>query len=106
MASQSPNWRVIAVIEVVSEDEKEELEDLSAMLDEYYGDTNAEVYGDRGDDQYLSINVLRRVMTVVPSTEEEQRENLFHISCRIKGNLCALIIGGSCTNVVALLLKS
>ena len=41
-------------------------------------------------------------MTVVPSTEEEQRENLFHISCRMKGNLYALIIdGGSCTNVVS-----
>ena len=41
-------------------------------------------------------------MTTIPTKEEEQRENLFHTSCRVQGNLCALIIdSGSCTNVVA-----
>ena len=80
----------------------EETEDLSAVLDEYYGDVEAEEHGDQGDDQYLAINVLCRVMSTFPTTEEEQRENLFYISCRVQHSRCALIIdGGSCTNVVA-----
>ena len=41
-------------------------------------------------------------MSTFPTNEGEQRENLFHISCRVVGNRYALIIdGGSCTNVVA-----
>ena len=95
----------MTAIEMESEGEEEgvaEPEDLSAMLDEYYGDVEAEEHGDQGDDQYLAINVLRMVMSTFPTTEEEQRENLFHISCRVQGSRCVLIIdGGSCTNVVA-----
>ena len=57
---------------------------------------------DQGDDPYLTINVLHRVMSTFPTNEEEQRENLFHISCRVLGNCSTLIIdGGSWTNMVA-----
>ena len=40
------------------EGEETEPEDLSAVLDEYYGDMGAEEHGDQGDDPYLTINVL------------------------------------------------
>ena len=57
---------------------------------------------DQGNGPYLTINILRRVMSTFLTNEEEQRENLFHISYRVLGNRCALIIDrGSCTNVVA-----
>ena len=50
----------------------------------------------------MSINVLRRVLSVAPTNEEEQRKNLFHIGYMVKGNLCSLIIdGGSYTNVAS-----
>ena len=40
-------------------------------------------------------------MSTFPTTKEEQRENLFHISYRVLGDRCAFIIdGGSYTNVV------
>ena len=65
---------MMTAIEMESEDEEEDMEgskNLSAILDEYYGDADAEAYEDRGDDQYLSLNVLRRVMTTIPTKEEE-----------------------------------
>ena len=104
MASQCLNRRVMAVLETISKEEREELdepEDLSVILDEYYGDADAEVQGDGRDDQFVAINVLHKTLTTNPSIEEEQRENLFHIAYRVKGNYCALIIdGNSYTNVV------
>ena len=95
----------MTAIEVEGDEDKEEVdepEDLSAVLDEYHANREAEECGDRGDDPYLTINVLRRVMSSFSTNEEEQRENLFHISCRVSGNHCVVIIdGGSYTNVVA-----
>ena len=95
MAAQCPNRRVMAIVEAVSEDEVEESklpEGLSAMLDEYYGDANAEEHGDKGDDRFVTINVLCWVLATTPTREEEQQENLFHIACRVKGNCCAFIV--------------
>lgn len=50
------------------------------------------------------VLVLRSMLHVAPTTEEhkEQRENLFHSRCSIKGRSCSLIIdGGSCTNAAS-----
>ena len=55
-------------MEIENEDEGEdldELKDLSAVFDEYYGDTDVEAHEDRGNDQYLAINVLRKVLTTL-----------------------------------------
>ena len=49
IAAQCPNCRVMAAIKMKSEGEEaevEEPEDLSAILDEYYGDVEAEVHRD------------------------------------------------------------
>nr|XP_033517225.1 uncharacterized protein LOC117281471 [Nicotiana tomentosiformis] len=49
------------------------------------------------------IGVVRRIMTInLGSNSEEQRENIFHTRCRIKGKTCSMIIdSGSCANVVS-----
>ncbi|XP_070052350.1 uncharacterized protein [Nicotiana tomentosiformis] len=50
------------------------------------------------------IGVVRRIMTInLGSNSEEQRENIFHTRCGIKGKTCFMIIdSGSCANVVSL----
>jgi len=61
------------------------------------------------DDEYVeegnSISLItRRVLNVQIKEEkfEDQRENLFHTRCLVKGNPCSLVIdSGSCTNVVS-----
>ncbi|XP_070046808.1 uncharacterized protein [Nicotiana tomentosiformis] len=47
------------------------------------------------------IGVVRRIMTKnLGSNSEEQRENIFHARCGIKGKTCSMIIdSGSCANV-------
>ena len=53
IVAQCPNRRVMTAIEMESEGEEEgvaEPEDLSAVLDEYYGDVETEEHGDQGDD--------------------------------------------------------
>ncbi|XP_070011622.1 uncharacterized protein, partial [Nicotiana sylvestris] len=49
------------------------------------------------------IGVVRRIMTInLASNSEEQRENIFHTRCGIKGKTCSMIIdSGSCANVVS-----
>lgn len=49
------------------------------------------------------IGVVRRIMTInLGSNSEEQRENIFHTRCGIKGKTCSMIIdSGSCANVVS-----
>ena len=36
--------------------------------------------------------VLRCVLTSTPLVDAKQKENLFHIGCRINGNLCVLLL--------------
>ncbi|XP_056158507.1 uncharacterized protein LOC130134829 [Syzygium oleosum] len=44
--------------------------------------------------------IIRRVLHVEVSLDNEQRENIFHTRCTINGKVCSVIIdGGSCTNV-------
>ena len=49
------------------------------------------------------ILVLRRVLSGQKGAKDEQRENIFHSSCRVQGKVCFVIIdGGSYANVVSL----
>uniref|UniRef100_A0A1J3CPU8 CCHC-type domain-containing protein n=1 Tax=Noccaea caerulescens TaxID=107243 RepID=A0A1J3CPU8_NOCCA len=50
-----------------------------------------------------NLLVARRLLsTQIRTEEEEQRENLFHSRCLVKGKVCSMIIdGGSCTNVAS-----
>ncbi|XP_019223489.1 PREDICTED: uncharacterized protein LOC109205257 [Nicotiana attenuata] len=49
------------------------------------------------------IGVVRRIMTIyLGSNSEEQRKNIFHTRCGIKGKTCSVIIdSGNCANVVS-----
>ena len=47
--------------------------------------------------------VLRRALCGLKSLENEQRENIFHSRCMVKGKLCSFIIdSGICTNVASI----
>ena len=47
--------------------------------------------------------VIRRALSGIASQNDmEQRENIFHTRCTVKGKVCSLIIdGGSCANVAS-----
>ena len=84
IAAQCPNQRMMTTIEMESkgdEEEVTELADLSAVLDECYGYKELEEHGDQGDDPYLTINVLRRVMSTFPTNEEDRGRiySIFHV---------------------------
>ena len=71
------------------------MEEIAAYDDEYVEEGNS-----------ISL-ITRRVLNVQIEEEkfEDQRENLFHTRCLIKGNPCRLVIdSGSCTNVVSIFL--
>jgi len=52
---------------------------------------------DEGD-----LLVLRRTSSGLRGSQDEQRENIFHSRCTIKGKVCSTIIdSGSCTNVAS-----
>jgi hypothetical protein len=64
-----------------------------------YGDVEEElITGDSGPSL-----MVRRICLTPRKTEgdDEQRHNLFHSRCTIRGKVCKLIIdGGSCENVI------
>ena len=80
-----------------SDDEYEDhdsqlVEEIAACDDEYVEEGNS-----------ISL-IIRKVLNVQIKKDkfEDQRENLFHTRCLIKGNSCSLVIdSGSCTNVVS-----
>jgi len=46
--------------------------------------------------------VIRRTLNVQRSTEDDQRENIFHSRCTVQGKVCSLIIdNGSYSNVAS-----
>ena len=97
IASQCPNKRVMVINaqgEIESEDEEEdEVDDMPPLEDAYDGQLAVE-----GE-----ALVVRRVLSAqVKEEENNQRENLFHTRCFVKGKVCSVIIdGGSCTNVAS-----
>ena len=101
IVAQYPNRRVTIAIsgqselEVISEDEREEEENEMKDFDEEEDCTD----GVLGHATNMSL-VVRRTLNVAQVAKNEQRENIFHIKCKVKEAICAMIIdGGSCTNV-------
>ena len=46
--------------------------------------------------------VLRRTLSGLKGSQEEQRKNIFYARCTVNRKVCSLIIdSGSCTNVVS-----
>ena len=75
------------------EEEEEEEKDLCLME----GMEEVIEEADEGD-----LLVLRRTLSSLKGSQDEQRENIFHSRCTIKGKVCSLIIdSGSCTNVAS-----
>lgn len=83
-----------ALGEYESESDKGDEDDDDRMLeledpDEGYGSVIGE-----------SLVTRRMLSTQFKDDEANQRENLFHTRCFVKGKVCGVIIdGGSCTNV-------
>ena len=97
IASQCPNRRVMVVRsngEIESEDEQEE---------------EPEIFVEEGEELELPVEgellVVKRSLNIQVAKEEQQRDNIFHTRCHVRGKVCSLIIdGGSCTNVASSLL--
>ena len=78
-------------------------------LDDEHGDVEGELLMtealeevEEGPDDGEML-VIRRALSGIASQQDlEQRENIFHTRCTIKGKVCSLIIdGGSCANVAS-----
>ena len=99
MSKECVNKKVMVIRNGIldSDDECEDhdsqlVEEIAAYDDEYVEEGNS-----------ISL-ITRRVLNVQIKEEkfEDQRENLFHTRCLVKGNPCSLVIdSGSCTNVVS-----
>ncbi|KAA0051909.1 Transposon Ty3-I Gag-Pol polyprotein [Cucumis melo var. makuwa] len=98
MSKDCINKRVMVVRNGVI-DSEDECEENDAQLEEEYETPVDDEYIEEGS----SISqITRRVLNVKIKEEkiEDQRENLFHTRCLIKGSPCSLVIdNGSCTNV-------
>ena len=55
------------------------------------------------DGIHLALITRRLLKTQVMENDvDDQRDNLFHTRCLVKGNVCSLIIdSGNCTNIVS-----
>ncbi|KAA0032636.1 Transposon Ty3-I Gag-Pol polyprotein [Cucumis melo var. makuwa] len=98
MSKDCINKRVMVVRNGVI-DSKDECEENDAQLEEEYETPVDDEYIEEGSSISL---ITRRVLNVKIKEEkiEDQRENLFHTRCLIKGSPCSLVIdNGSCTNV-------
>lgn len=95
IASDCPNRRVITLAEYQANFDEVEEHEREVLLMEDQDEVVEEA--DEGE-----LLVLRRTLSGIKGTQEEQRENIFHSRCTIQGKVCSLIIdGGSCTNVAS-----
>lgn len=95
---QCPNKRIMTIREV------DEINQEIENDDEDPGDTEEETFLDADHGESL---MMKRVLHAIetPKENEEQREQIFHTRCTIKGKVCDLIIdSGSCTNVASTLM--
>ena len=93
-----PNNRVMIINdrgEYESESEKEDDSILNDLMDNNIDSDDCVDY------EHGASLVVRRTLHVnLPPNEDNQRENLFHTRCLVKGKVCNLIIdGGSCCNI-------
>ena len=55
---------------------------------------------EEGPDEGEMLVIRRAFSSITSQYDMEQRENIFHTRCTVKGKVCSLIIkGGSCANV-------
>ena len=100
-ASQCPNKKVM-IVRDIGEIEFSNEDDIKSMppLEECYDfEVEEPLHGD--------LLVTRRTLSIQPKDDgdEEQREQIFHTRCHVKGKVYALIIdSGSCTNVASSLM--
>jgi len=95
IASECPNRRVItlAEYEAIQVEEEEQGRDLCLVKH------MEEVVEEENEGDFL---VLRRTLGGLKRSQDEQRENIFHSRCMVKGKVCFLIIdSGSYTNVAS-----
>ena len=99
-ASECPNKRIVSLAEYQASFE---------YLEDEHGDVEGELLMtealeevEEGPDDGEML-VIRRALSGIASQQDlEQRENIFHTRCTIKGKVCSLIIdGGSCANVAS-----
>ena len=65
------------------------------MLRERYGQSGGK--GDEGD-----VLILRRTLSGLKGSQDEQKENIFHSRYMDKGKMCSVIIdSGSCTKAAS-----
>ncbi|XP_040955920.1 uncharacterized protein [Gossypium hirsutum] len=97
-ASQCPNRNIMVVrANGEIESEEEELEDEPETVSD-----NEEEVEHALDGELL---VVKRSLSIQSIDDEQQRENIFHTRCQVRGKLCSVIIdGGSCTNVASTLM--
>ncbi|KAL4348034.1 hypothetical protein GQ457_17G008540 [Hibiscus cannabinus] len=97
IASQCPNRRTMLLLdsgEIESESEEDEPE-LPRETVQEEGDTLQSF--ETGD-----VLVIKRSLTIQPTQDNQQRENIFHTRCLVNNKVCVVIIdGGSCTNVAS-----
>ena len=93
-----PNRRILTLkeIEAIEEAFQEESNEEESEDEE---ESEKEVIEEADDGELL---VLKRVLHAQVNSQDEQRENLFHTRCTVKGKVCSVIVdSGSCTNVAS-----
>ena len=96
MAKQCPNKQSMVLLE------SEEI-----VTDNEGADNSMPLLEDVSDDECIADVELTLVSrgalnTHAKEEEDEQRENIFHTRCHVRGKVCSMIIdGGSCTNVAS-----
>jgi len=100
IAVDCPNTKVITLAEWDAVREEDIVEELKENIEDELEDEQEEVEEAAAEGEML---VLRRVLSNQRMVKYEQRENIFHPRCTIKGTVCSLIIdNNSCAKVVSL----
>ena len=99
-ASECPNKRIVTLAEYQAICEEQDEENEGEGKDLLMTDVLEEV--EEGPDEGEML-VIRRALSGLASQQDmEQRENIFHTRCTVKGKVCSLIVdGGSCANVAS-----
>ncbi|XP_031263538.1 uncharacterized protein LOC116121740 [Pistacia vera] len=84
------------------------LREINEIDDACQKDSSEEEEVDESDNEVIKevyngeMLMLKRLLHTQVNPQENQRENLFHTRCTIKGKVCSMIIdSGSCTNVAS-----
>jgi len=99
-ASECPNKRIVTLAEYQAS--YEELDDENDGEENELLMTEALEEVEEGSDEGEMLVIRRALGGIASQQDMEQRENIFHTQCIVKGKVCSLIIdGGSCANVAS-----